>query len=141
MSSVSAQIILMAWSVMLVTLFQQMFKKIVSLYDAVFTKNSISAALTLGLLASSVIQVFGAFTVGSTVSAFFMGLMTGTLVFGASILFVRLLVSINKDAVVNGYKVAKNTMITWYTSVYLWWANRKGDQKRREAERTVRKAA
>lgn len=141
MSTATAQIVLLAWSIMIATLLQQVFKKIVALYDAVFTKKSISAALMLGFLASMVSQVFGAITVGATVSSFFMGLMTGTLVFGASILLVRLLVSINKDAALSVYESAKNTLITLYVKAAIWWANRKGDQKRREAERTVRKAA
>lgn len=141
MSSATAQIVLKVWSVIILVLLQQVVKRIFSLYEDAFTKNSISAALMLGFLASIVTQVFGAITVGSTVSTFFMGLMTGTLVFGASILLVRLLVSINKDAAISAYETAKNTLITWYVKAAIWRANRNGDQKRRAAERTVRKAA
>jgi hypothetical protein len=141
MSSVTVQIILMAWSIMIMTLLQQVFKKIVALYEGVFTKNSVSAAMMLGFLASVTTQIVGAVTIGATVSSFFMGLMTGTLVYGSSLLLVKLLVSVNKDAAINVYQSAKSTMITWYVKAAIWWANRKGDQKRREAERTVRKAA
>jgi hypothetical protein len=140
MSAVTARFVVMAWTAMVSALFTEIFKKLFALYDGTFNKKALKSALGLGAIASLFVQAANVWVNGFELMTVITGLLTGTVVFAASGIFVAFLVAVNKDVVVDAYTTVKNQLTYWYVKALTWWALRNVDKKREAARENVKKA-
>jgi hypothetical protein len=138
MTRETATIVSYAWGAIVGAILRESIHKIAALYNNAFTKNSISASMTLGFLVAFFAQGVGLLTgavAGPT--AFASGLVSGTVVFGVSLVISRFIIEVNKEAVTNIVATVKGfSQALWYV---LMAKMGRRDVRRDRAREAVRK--